>query len=246
MKGATEWIKAHPYATGGIVLGVIVVLYLLFRSGGSVAPVDNSAQLAAAAAASGNQLSEAQLALQAQTNQTNAGVAASANTNASQIAIAQLAAGVQTNADTITGQVAEATLAAQTATSGASAQASEVASTAAVQVNATNNAATVLQNLFDTLAGTNGAQANEALSINGSFSLAGTPSAFSVTTSSTPNFTAQELNVDNEFVDMVNQAGGIVSSMGGTPSYQQLDAVMSQIQAANAARSAGLAAVGPH
>jgi hypothetical protein len=88
-----EWIKSHPYATGGIVLGV-GVLVLLLKRGGSSSGVSSSAAQLAALNANSNLQSEQ---IQAQQNAQNAQVSASEY---------QTEAGVQANEDQLVAQVA--------------------------------------------------------------------------------------------------------------------------------------------
>lgn len=94
-----EWIKQHPYATGGIVL-FVGVLFLLLRKGGSSASSSASSSLGAAA-----QIAQIQAAAGAQNATVNAQVsAAQINANAQMQAQRDALTAQQ---DTIIGQVAE-------------------------------------------------------------------------------------------------------------------------------------------
>lgn len=74
----TEWAKEHPYMAGGIVVGLVVLIYLVFfrRSSVQASPADSTlANYYAAEAASiqtAGQVQQAQLGYTAATNQTNA------------------------------------------------------------------------------------------------------------------------------------------------------------------------------
>ena len=195
MENAWKWMKEHPYATAGIVaaLGLILV-YFMFSgssssSSGNTAASDAAAQAQALAAqaASGNELAAQQAQLQAATNQTNAQVAANAADNSTAQTVASIQSQTQMNADQLSAQVAVAQTNAAATTAQYSAQSAEVASTTSAQVNATNTSATVLQNLFDTAASdvTTG-QTLDGMTVNGNFTLAGTPSSFSVSSQATP------------------------------------------------------------
>lgn len=90
MGNAFEYVKKHPWTIAGVI-GALIVLYLLFSSssGGSSAAAGPSGP-SDAAIASGTQLQLAGMQLTAQSNQTNAQLAAAENTNAAQVTIAGL------------------------------------------------------------------------------------------------------------------------------------------------------------
>lgn len=161
-----EWLKAHPYATAGIVFGVGLLILIVFVGGSSPqASTDNGAAALAAAqaqeAASGNQLQQLQAELQASQNQTAAGVSANGTNDASAITIAQIAAQQATNQSQIAADSAKETAM-------YNAQSSEVASTATVQINANNDTTAAIMDLFDRLAVTSQIGATGG-SISGAF-----------------------------------------------------------------------------
>lgn len=149
MPSLWEKAKAHPYMTAGIVFGVGFVIILLYKSLHSTSSNNGSAyaayqQAAAAEAASGNQLAAVQAQAQAAGNQTNAEVAIGASHDATTLSIAQLENQTAQNHDSLAAQVAEYTASLQ-------AQSTDLASSASVSINAQNNYASTIQNLFDTL-----------------------------------------------------------------------------------------------
>lgn len=99
-----EWVKEHPYLSGGFVLGIVILIFVHSSSSGNAvsaattsAGVDGSglssgdyASLQAAQLQSGTQLQEATLQANAQTSNINAQVAATQIQANSQVQIAQL------------------------------------------------------------------------------------------------------------------------------------------------------------
>lgn len=188
MNDMIAWVKQHPVATGAIAVGGLIVIYLLFSSGGSTGDNGLAAeqQALAAQAASGNQLAALQTQLQAQSNQVAGAVSANAQNDATDLAKATLAAHTQENQDTLSAQVANNTLAAQIAAGQIAADAADHQSTAAVQINASNNGAATLTNFFDNLVQSQGGAALQHLSLQGNLTIAGAPSAFDFSTDATP------------------------------------------------------------
>ena len=111
MSKAWEWMKAHPWASAGIVfvLGLVIVM-LFFRRGPTAVADDGSAQYAASAAnaaASGNDLMAMEAQLQAAGQSINAGVAQNENNNASAVALAQIAANAASDSAAIQAAAAQ-------------------------------------------------------------------------------------------------------------------------------------------
>lgn len=98
------WIHAHKGLAIALGLGVVVLLWLMLRGGGSSANTGGTSGLAAYYAAEGQSLAagadvaNSANALQASTNQTNASAQTAAGYFAAQEQLASTAAGVQTHA----------------------------------------------------------------------------------------------------------------------------------------------------
>jgi hypothetical protein len=152
MDKAWEWIKSHPYVAGGIFFVVGVIVVYMFFGGSSAPPVDNTAAAQAAAAAqeaaSGNALQAAQQGYQAQTAQQGIAAGVQANTDASQVQIAQLQESFASSQATLEAQVATtlATLSAGT---------SDTQSTAAASVANNQTNASLIANLYDKIVAAN-------------------------------------------------------------------------------------------
>jgi hypothetical protein len=116
-----EWIKKHPGYAIGIGAGIILLLYL---SGGSSSSTNSGAALAADQLAANTQLSEAQLAAQAQEAQTQGAVTATGEEYGSAQNITQINAsyGLAGTENTNETNLAAANLGAQVQEYGISAQ----------------------------------------------------------------------------------------------------------------------------
>lgn len=101
-------VKRHPYWTGGAIVGLIVVYYLVSRGSGSSTTVDSSASPQAAAANTAANLQSQQIAAQVQTAQLSADVATNQTNAALQAQELNTAASYKLGAEQVNAQIVEA------------------------------------------------------------------------------------------------------------------------------------------
>lgn len=124
MANPIEWVKSHPYITGGIVLGALV---LVMMTGGSSDSSGGTVTYGSTDVASATELQLAQLAAQSTTSQYAMQLSASQDYNASQVAMTAMGADVAK-------YTADLAAAVQMAGINASAQTSQLESTLGAQV----------------------------------------------------------------------------------------------------------------
>lgn len=141
----TAWIKAHPYATGGIVLFVGVLFLLLRGKGGSSAASSSTSALGAA-----EQIAQIQAAAGAQSAQVNA-----------QVSAAQISANAQTQAQndalaaqefSVLGDVSKTALSYKATLAGYDAQTAQTKATLDAQTKAAGLQAGIYHDLITTAA----------------------------------------------------------------------------------------------
>jgi len=153
-----SWITEHPYASAGIAVGALVVVwYLLSSSSATTAAASTDTTGAAAVAAAQIAANEQQAALQTQADVTNNSTAASAQVTNNQTAAAQVVA-LASLQDQTTAALAASTSQSSVAQYNASA---EIANSNASVINTMTNASAAeqlsnnatLQSEFTSLAG---------------------------------------------------------------------------------------------
>lgn len=129
MEEIKAWVKAHPYWAAGLGVGVLLLIYLWWRSGSSASsstasPMDAYYNAATANAAAGDQLAAiqaqntaavqaAQIQQQAQQESDQAQENINASNNATQLQELQAEIPVQEQGNSLSAQVEQASIAAQ-------------------------------------------------------------------------------------------------------------------------------------